>query len=64
MSLLNEARLQKPGGKPMGFLGPWLYQHPEVFRDIVQGTNALAGFADQGGTAAPMAFGPFSPLVL
>jgi tripeptidyl-peptidase I len=57
VSLLNEARLQR-AGRPMGFLNPWLYQHGSVaFRDIVGGTNALVGFAEQGSSAAPMAYG-------
>lgn len=34
VSLLNEARLKQ--GKPaMGFINPFLYQHPAVFTDIV-----------------------------
>lgn len=40
VALLNEARAQK--GKPaMGFLNPFLYQHPDAFRDITLGTNAI-----------------------
>merc|ERR1712113_234771 len=40
VSLLNEARLK--AGKPaMGYLNPWLYQHPDVFTDITVGTNSI-----------------------
>ncbi len=56
VSLLNEARLAR-GMKPMGFLNPWLYQHSMALRDVVEGTNALDGFAQQGSRAAPMAYG-------
>ena len=57
ISLLNEVRLAQPSGRPMGFLNPWMYEHKQMFRDVVVGTNALSGFAEQGGSAAPMAFG-------
>merc|ERR1712066_1056886 len=40
VSLLNEARV-KAGKPPMGYLNPWIYQHPEAFRDIVVGTDAI-----------------------
>ena len=40
VGLLNEARIQA-GKKPMGFLNPWLYQHPECFTDIVKGDNRI-----------------------
>merc|ERR1712066_23603 len=40
VSLLNEARL-KAGEPAMGYLNPWLYQHPEAFTDITVGTNAI-----------------------
>lgn len=56
VSLLNEARLQK-GMSPMGLLNPWLYLNEDAFTDIVVGTNALTGFADQGGSAAPALYG-------
>ena len=40
---LNELRLAK-GGKPMGFLNPFLYSsaqsQPEAFHDVVQGRNS------------------------
>jgi hypothetical protein len=38
ISLLNAHRLAA-GQKPMGFLNPWLYKHPQVLTDIVVGTN-------------------------
>ena len=34
---LNIAR----GGKPLGFLNPWLYSNPDMFTDVVNGTNAI-----------------------
>jgi kumamolisin len=33
------ARLNQELGARVGFLNPFLYQHPEVFRDIVSGSN-------------------------
>merc|ERR1712183_1149783 len=40
VGLLNEARIK--AGKPaMGYLNPFLYQHPEVFTDITVGNNAI-----------------------
>lgn len=50
VSLINEARLQA-GMKPLGFLNPFLYQHPEAFNDIVKGTNAI------GRGTGPVPFG-------
>ena len=35
---INEERLKK-GKKPVGFMNPTLYQHPEVLNDITNGTN-------------------------
>ena len=40
VSLLNEARSQK-GGKPMGFINPWLYNHTDVFTDVIKGTSKI-----------------------
>ena len=40
VSLLNEARLNK-GGKPLGFLNPFLYQNAAAFTDVTEGTNAI-----------------------
>jgi hypothetical protein len=37
---LNELRLAK-GGAPMGFLNPFIYQHPEAFNDVTTGRNGL-----------------------
>jgi len=45
ISLINEARFQA-GKTQMGFLNPFLYQHPEAFFDVVDGTNAIS---DGGG---------------
>jgi subtilase family serine protease len=48
ISLLNEHRLQS-GGKPLGFLNPWLYANPGMFTDVTKGTNAISR---QGGPTA------------
>ena len=40
MALLNDARIKK-GGKPLGYLNPFLYSKPTMFTDIVEGTNAI-----------------------
>jgi len=51
VSLLNEARLK--AGKPaMGYLNTWLYQHPEAFTDITQGSNKIG----RGGQALTYGF--------
>jgi len=39
---LNAARLAK-GLPRMGFLNPWIYQHPEVFHDVTKGLNDYGG---------------------
>ena len=36
VSLLNDARFHK-GGKPLGFLNPWLYSHQDALVDIAGG---------------------------
>lgn len=41
---LNSARKAK-GMPPMGFLNPWIYQHPDVFHDVTKGVN---GGGDEG----------------
>ncbi|KAI1364802.1 peptidase S8/S53 domain-containing protein [Xylaria arbuscula] len=38
ITLINEARLEA-GKKPVGFIHPVLYSHPEVFNDITVGDN-------------------------
>jgi len=50
ISLLNEARLAA-GKAPMGYLNPWLYQNPDAFTDITEGTNAI------GRGDGPIAYG-------
>ena len=35
---LNGVRLAK-GGKPMGFLNPWIYQNAAAFNDVTLGIN-------------------------
>jgi tripeptidyl-peptidase-1 len=39
---INEERLEM-GKKPVGFINPVLYNHPEVLNDITNGTNAGCG---------------------
>ncbi len=39
---LNEVRLAS-GGKPMGFLNPWIYQNSDAFNDVTQGNNGAGG---------------------
>ena len=51
ISLLNEARIAK-GGKPMGFLNPFIYQNVDAFTDIVKGTNAIS----RGGGPVPYGY--------
>ena len=36
---LNEARLNA-GGKPLGFINPLIFKHPECFNDVVTGNNS------------------------
>jgi len=42
LTLINEARLES-GKKPMGFIHPVIYQHPEAFTDITVGSNPGCG---------------------
>ncbi|EPE07993.1 alkaline serine protease [Ophiostoma piceae UAMH 11346] len=49
LTLINEERL-RAGKKPVGFVNPILYQHPEVFTDITVGNNP--GCGSTGFTAA------------
>ena len=51
VSLINEARIAK-GGKPMGFLNPFIYQNADAFTDIVKGTNAIS----RGGGPVPYGY--------
>eukprot|EP00927_Polykrikos_kofoidii_P055957 TRINITY_DN5013_c0_g1_i1.p1 TRINITY_DN5013_c0_g1~~TRINITY_DN5013_c0_g1_i1.p1 ORF type:complete len:587 (+),score=108.18 TRINITY_DN5013_c0_g1_i1:71-1831(+) len=39
---LNAARLAR-GMPRMGFMNPWIYQHPEVFHDVTKGINDNGG---------------------
>nr|POF14132.1 aorsin [Quercus suber] len=50
ITLLNEERL-RIGKKPIGFLNPIIYKHPEMFNDIVLGSNP--GCGTQGFPASP-----------
>lgn len=49
VSLLNEARIAA-GMSPMGYINPFLYQHPDVFTDVVLGDNYLQSIDFFGGT--------------
>merc|ERR1712048_481185 len=40
VSLLNLARVGV-GLPPMGYINPWLYQHPEAFTDITVGSGGI-----------------------
>jgi subtilase family serine protease len=40
ISLLNEARM-KAGKPPMGYLNPWLYSDPAMFKDVTSGSNRI-----------------------
>lgn len=50
ITLLNEERLAA-GKKPIGFLNPTLYAHPEMFNDITVGSNP--GCGTNGFSAVP-----------
>jgi len=50
VALLNDARIAA-GKRPLGPLNTLLYAHPEVFTDIVQGSNP--GCGTQGFSALP-----------
>ena len=39
---LNAVRLAS-GGKPLGFLNPWIYKNQEAFNDVTQGCNTGGG---------------------
>jgi len=43
VSLLNQARIAR-GCSPLGFLNPFLYQHPEALTDITIGTGRVGAF--------------------
>jgi tripeptidyl-peptidase-1 len=40
VSLLNDAR-SRHGRPSMGYLNPWIYANPDMFLDIVVGSNAI-----------------------
>lgn len=61
VSRLNAVRLAK-GLPRMGFMNPWIYQHPEVFHDVTKGLNddghgqgfaAMAGWDPATGMGTP-----------
>ena len=49
---LNALRLAK-GGKPMGFLNPWIYQNSDAFNDVTSGKNTGGSFKGTGFEAIP-----------
>jgi tripeptidyl-peptidase-1 len=51
ISMVNDQRLNA-GKKPLGFLNPLIYQHPEVFYDVTEGCNP-GGCPNDGFCAAP-----------
>jgi len=59
-SRLNGLRLAK-GGKPMGFLNPFIYQNPSAFNDVTEGVNtgggSAGGFTAIAGWDAATGFG-------
>lgn len=50
LTRINEARIAA-GKSTIGFVNPVLYQHPEAFHDITEGTNP--GCNSNGFTAGP-----------
>ncbi|GJN77804.1 hypothetical protein PLIIFM63780_001297 [Purpureocillium lilacinum] len=42
LTLINEERLAA-GKKSIGFINPVLYQHPEMFNDVLEGSQPLGG---------------------
>ena len=42
-ALLNDFRLSKYNGRPLGFVNPLLYSHASAFTDIVSGSNPGCG---------------------
>lgn len=48
LTLVNEERLAA-GKRPVGFVQPVLYAHPEVLRDVATGGNRGCGGGDGGG---------------
>jgi tripeptidyl-peptidase I len=45
IALVNNERMHR-GKAPVGFINPVLYQHPEIFNDVVEGSNEGCGFAE------------------
>lgn len=56
ISLVNDDRIAS-GKRPLGWLNPLLYQHPEAFNDIISGrTSGCPGpSVVEGGVAIPNA---------
>ena len=53
---LNEVRLNA-GKPPMGFLNPWIYEHPEAFNDVTIGINS-GGMSSKNGFTAVAGWDP------
>ena len=53
---LNALRLGR-GGKPLGFLNPWIYKHASAFNDVTKGVND-AGSKRYGGFTAVAGWDP------
>ena len=51
VSLLNEERITN-GGKPLGFLNPFIYANPSAFNDVTTGSNKFG----PGGSPLPDGF--------
>ena len=49
---LNAKRLAA-GGKPMGFLNPFIYQNPSGFFDVTQGINSDGGRCGSSSKPSP-----------
>ena len=50
LTLINEARLNA-GKRPVGFVNPVLYAHPEIMNDVVKGSNPGCGTQGFNATA-------------
>lgn len=57
-----EERIRAGKKGPLGFVNPVLYQHPEIFKDVVKGENGLCA-PDQGFQVREALANTFSPLI-
>ena len=58
INLLNEERL-RAGKTPVGFLNPVMYAHPDMFNDVIEGSNPGCG---TGGFSAAAGWDPVTGL--